>query len=1243
MQSDSLRDSTVATAETRVDSFSFRARTENLNCFHLLIRHPARSDQNVLRIVQGRKASGLPNTLSASLATECDLPPTSNDTWEPHVFPSAGNIEVKISDITLAKARTICDEKERKYDKDKAMCNASRVETCAVSIPEKPSFGGFCTAGGNKVHISVEALAKAEQLWKENEENVDMNSPYGSIIGGSDWPKPTKINDKPEIAQQSFDGFQTAGGSRVQASEKALTKARHILDQIESEIETEDEVPDNRGGDCFGFQTAGGSTIKVSDNAMSKAQSILRQIELAMENEISVTDEDPPSKREPINVSDSIKAQAIFREIENESTKAEPSNSIKRLRDANGCGTETPPKKYKPEIICNNVVNNISTSTPNLHGKTTNSSVHQNGKHELDHFFGDLDDHEFQQLFCGSEATAPYSRRVRPMKQVRLSNRFDECDKAHADDHHVPGEAHWDDSFGDVVAKLNSDGGLKVAPHIAEARKLSMQRQQSYIESKPLEERRPRLTEFISKKQMRGRSTLRQFVENRNPSCSVPEKLRDVIADNAMNFKFDMIEFYTKTECLENVDGIVLGDSNTTTLFFNERCQAGLPEFKLAFLASPGIDPALVPAGWIENCWVWTIIKLTSMERNLPDYFHGITTLENMLNQIMYRYHLEIDSAKRSVIRKMLEKDDIASKRMVLFVSRIFRGSDPFEVEIELCDGWYPIRSVLDFPLTQAILNGKITIGTKLMIQGAELLNLNEGCSPLEVPADVRLKIHANSTRRTRWDTRLGLFKVPLNFVISANDVLDRGGLIVSLEVIILRVYPLMFVDKTQRDALGSVLRSERVERRRTLESDSNRFESFQALFSQIQKDVQAEKVQPNGRRLISKLTRATTTAELVELMEAGLDVSCLEIELTSTQREAIMDHQRRKQEECIQEVNRRIKERMSSGESKRKVSSLLKMRITDARKPEKVLLLSIWRPPEELCDLFQETKVLEIRNVTANGTRNGEVQLTAGKNSSFKPLDQRQRELPVQQMRTLTRIADIETSNFRPMFNEFDTIGIVILVGAIESKKFQTVYLADIDKNLLCVNFWSGIKEYAYEDVVRERVVLCISNLQWRTINALSVIPTAFATEYTTFSEHSKSKHFVEEFQSLHATLKDVNLEVFYDECRFKIAELKDKKLPRYNGFQTPLRKSSTTTPMRCIPGASMNANTATPSDFSPGVGQPVSLQKRKLEQLAAYNSPPKLSPIIMRYNPRVRKNFKTPAKLEDRINQIGEDDSLC
>lgn len=1188
-------------------------------------RSPAREAEFAMPLPPAERCSNRTNIVTSSNETDINhaYPPLEG-------FQTARGRGIKISESALAKARTIWDDEERKFDGDKAWQTNTTDdnEACAVlaPVPEKPSFGGFCTAGGSKVHISDKALARAEQLWKEEEGNDDIGAP------GVEY-------DKPETALQSFGGFQTAGGSRVTASEKALAKAQHILDQLEHEMRTEDILPDQVQGESFGFQTALGSTVKVSDDAMSKAQSMLRRIELDLENELN----------DPLNG----KPRTIPKEDANKPTTAEDGSCVKRLRDGNDSEPETPLKKYKPEARCNNAVHQFSTSTPNIHGKAIVPTSHHNGKHELDHFFGDLDDHEFQQLFSGMDPTGTNSRRFRPMKQVRLTSRFDECDNVSADEHNLPGGIPWDDSFGDVVTKLNSDEGLRVAQQILEARQLCRQRQQSYIENKPSDERRPRLTEFIKKKQLSGRKNVRQFVESNTNSGEigvVSERLRHVNADNAKDFKFDMIQLYGKTECLENMEGISLGDpSSTTRLLFNDRCQVGLPELKAAFLASPGVDPALIPTGWIENCWVWIIIKLTSMECQFPECFSGITTPENVFNQLMYRYHIEIDNAKRSVIRKMLEKDDIASKRMVLFVSRIFRGSVPFEAEIELCDGWYAIRTVLDFPLTQAVLRGKVTIGTKLMIQGAELINLSEGCSPLEVPADVRLKIHANSTRRAKWDTRLGVYKVPLNFVISSNDVLEGGGLIASLEIIILRVYPIMFVDKTQRDAQGAVkgdrastvLRSERVERRRALESDSNRFENFQALFSQVQREVQAESVQQNGRSsLLSKLTRATTTAELLELVDAGLDLSCLEIEFSSTQREAIINLQRRKQEECFQEVNRRIRERMNGADSKRKVSSLLKLRIADARKPDKVLLLSIWRPPEDHCDMFQEGRVLEMRNASANGIKNGEVQLTAGKISSFKILDLHQYEPPVRLMRTLTKIADIETTGFRPMFNEFDTIGIVIQVGTIGNKNFQTVYLADTDQNLLGVHFWSSIKEYAYEDVVKEHVVLCISNLQWRTNNAHNVIPTAFATECTTFSEHSKSKHFVEEFQSFHAFLKDRDLQEFYDECSAKIAELKDVKLPRSSSFNTPLRNNSTTTPMRSIL-TSVNPNATT--TLSPGVRQPASLQKRKLEQLAAYKSPPKLSPIIMRYNPKVRKDFKTPSKLEDRINQIDRDDSVC
>lgn len=97
-----------------------------------------------------------------------------------------------------------------------------------------------------------------------------------------------------------------------------------------------------------------------------------------------------------------------------------------------------------------------------------------------------------------------------------------------------------------------------------------------------------------------------------------------------------------------------------------------------------------------------------------------------------HRYEREIDAVQRSAIRRIVERDDASAKRMVLFVSRISKEKP--EYSLELSDGWYSIRTPdLDSVLSDAINRGKIVVGTKLMIQGAELIGTEEGCSPLEV------------------------------------------------------------------------------------------------------------------------------------------------------------------------------------------------------------------------------------------------------------------------------------------------------------------------------------------------------------------------------------------------------------------------------------------------------------------------------------------------------------------------------
>uniref|UniRef100_A0A8D8IF11 Breast cancer type 2 susceptibility protein n=1 Tax=Culex pipiens TaxID=7175 RepID=A0A8D8IF11_CULPI len=1212
---------------------------------------------------------------STSFANVPLPPPTFNGVGGG--FQTAAGSGIRVSAASLAKARSIWREEDAKLARDESWQKVLALEVDKpVPMPPTAAAGGFQTARGGTIKISEEELAKAKARLQEVEREVEGGPREEPMAFGFKTAKGGGIAVSKEALEKaqtrlheverevesgnceeptSF-GFKTAKGGGISISKDALAKAQQRQQQFE--LEEEGTCADKPVS--FGFKTAKGGGIAISKEALAKAQQRQQQFELEAE---SAT----PSK---VGENSALtRAQKILHQVEHQKESGsrrkafippvqkacEPApedSTSKRLPD-DELDPETPLKRSKPNRP---PLASFSTSTPNLTAASRRPEQPANDV-EMADFFNDLDDRHFHELFCDEDEQK--DRRPRPpLRQVRLASRFEECEEQQQ-----PGSAQWDDSFGEVVAKLSSDGTLvggavKVAQQVLDARRLARERQRECGDGriKPEQERRPRLYEFVRrKKQQGGRISLRAFVGGERVvggagdggSRGVAERLRLLSVDNVAEFKFEVEAFYGKQLAQENTTGIPLGDPDAPIhLIPDDNSLVGLPEFTSAFLAAPGIDPTLVPSGWIGNAWKWILLKLASMERRLPKLFCDVTSPVNVLDQLLFRYHVEIDCAKRSVIRKMLEKDDVPGKRMVLFVSRVFRGQNPFEAEVELCDGWYPIRTVLDYPLTEAVLAGRIVVGTKLMVQGAELLNLNEGCAPLDVPIDVRLRIHANSTRRAHWLAKLGLYQVPTSFLVSCNHIVDRGGLVVRLQLVVVRVYPLMYVDKSQG---SSVLRSGRVERRRNVASDANRFDNFQKLCSQVQKELESERaaVRRNGRMTV---TRSTTTAELLEMVEAGLDLSYIEYDISATQRDAIVDLQRRMQEETAQEVNRRVKTLMASGggtdnkraidgsaseSSGRLVTPLLKVRVVDARKPEKTLLMSVWGPPEDLGEVVQERRVLEVVNLTANGSKNCEIQLKAGKSTNYRVLDRMQFDLPEGHFRKLTKIVDVDRSSFHPLYNEFDTVGVVVYVGNSDTKKFQIAYLADANMNLLGVHFWSGIKEYAYEDVVKERSLLCVSNLQWRSFSQQSTVPSSYATEYTTFSEHPKAQHFTEELRTLKATLESIDLEQFYQECTDKITSAKDKKLPRSSSFNTPLRNSSAGgTPARTLLGS---CNARTPNNYSPSpVAQPVSLQKRKMELLAAaYRSPPKKSPIVLRRNPRAGKNFKTPMRLEEKIER--------
>lgn len=66
------------------------------------------------------------------------------------------------------------------------------------------------------------------------------------------------------------------------------------------------------------------------------------------------------------------------------------------------------------------------------------------------------------------------------------------------------------------------------------------------------------------------------------------------------------------------------------------------------------------------------------------------------------------------------------------------------------------------------------------------------------MPSSTALKIAANSTRRVKWHTKLGYFNGGRSISFSLNSIEAHGGHIGKLKAYIARIYPMLYLAKTQ-------------------------------------------------------------------------------------------------------------------------------------------------------------------------------------------------------------------------------------------------------------------------------------------------------------------------------------------------------------------------------------------------------------------------------------------------------------
>ena len=242
-----------------------------------------------------------------------------------------------------------------------------------------------------------------------------------------------------------------------------------------------------------------------------------------------------------------------------------------------------------------------------------------------------------------------------------------------------------------------------------------------------------------------------------------------------------------------------------------------------------GCDKVLLLDCWIKNHFKWIVWKLASMENSFPLALGGrYLTYKHVISQLLARYTKEIKDAKRSALRKILNRDAAASDPLILCVCQISKKTlnkgtlNPDTLELELTDGWYSIKAKLDICLTSFVRNNKIKVGSKLMCI-AEYEGPEEGIDPLDDDyfkhlerSSIFMTLNANSTRLAKWDSKLGFVRPSFskdvdNFTLrSFNDVIPGGGCIPMTEVIVCRRYERSYYHKfrpcsTEGDSPGGI------------------------------------------------------------------------------------------------------------------------------------------------------------------------------------------------------------------------------------------------------------------------------------------------------------------------------------------------------------------------------------------------------------------------------------------------------
>ncbi|XP_047676855.1 breast cancer type 2 susceptibility protein isoform X2 [Tachysurus fulvidraco] len=766
----------------------------------------------------------------------------------------------------------------------------------------------------------------------------------------------------------------------------------------------------------------------------------------------------------------------------------------------------------------------------------------------------------------------------------------------------------------------------------------------------------------ISLKEAVGYKCPELHTENQLYQHGVSFNVSQITSENAESFRFSCDEFF-KREVLRDTGGIQLADGGW--LIPDNKGMLGKEEFYRALCDTPGVDPKLISEAWVYNHYRWVVWKRASMERAFPEILGGrCFTPEQVLLQLKLRYDVEVDHSKRSALKKIIERDDTPAKTIVLCVCGIAKDDQSLvrtkeatnttdtkpespAAVIWLTDGWYPIKALLDVPLSTMLRKGRLRVGVKLLIHGAELIGSQDACPPLEAPESLMLKIPANSTRRARWDTKLGFYKDPRPFPLLLSALYANGGVVSRVDITVLRSYPIQWMEKKPGSVF--VFRNERAEVREVAGYNRTKEKTLEHLFSKIQAQIEKEEEEKRKTRRgrtfsLHEIKNLQEGEEIHEAMES--DPALVEAHLSTQQVKAVSSYRQvlteRKRAELQDRVHKAVQE-AEGGCANRDVTPVWKLSIADANDLHSscVYTLNIWRPSLDLQSLLREGRRYKAYHLATSETKKrsgtSNIQFTATKKTQFQDTEVCPQWLSLHfPARQSVKFGDLQSPGFSSPCGEVDLVGYVVSISDRQGTS-PVLYLVDEKFDFVSVRICSSLALLALEDLVKPLALLAVINLQLRQQSG--PVPSLYAGEQALFSTNPKEAYLQKDIARLKTFAEDY--EHFFIVAEEKLSNLIPTgflnscesprtpglpSVPKSNLRNNASRVFSPFTPVtKRAPIPTGNSDTKDPRSVK---------RKRGMENLSRLQNPAPLVPLGMVRSPRISKTFNPPRRCETPRN---------